>query len=72
MGESNETIVSLSQVRDLYSQYIDIDVCNELIDSYDKASRQLYKLSLAWTNFGQRKAAERNRKTADDTSIETD
>jgi four helix bundle protein len=72
MGESNETIVSLSQVRDLYSKHIDIDICNELIDSYDKASRQLYKLSVAWTNFGQRKTSRPDRKTSDDTSIETD
>ena len=72
MGESNETIVSLSQVRDLYSQFIDIDVCNQLIDSYDKASRQLYKLSLAWTNFGERKTSNPNRKTSNDTSIETE
>ena len=43
-----------------------------LIDSYDKASRQLYKLSLAWTNFGERKTSNPNRKASDDTSIETD
>lgn len=55
MAESNETIVSLSQARDLYPGNIDLDRCEELIDVYDKASRQLYKLSLAWTKFGQRK-----------------
>ena len=55
MAESNETIVSLSQARDLYSGNIDINRCEELIDVYDKASRQLYKLSRAWSTFGQRK-----------------
>ena len=55
LAESNETIVSLSQARDLYPHYVDVNVCNELIDTYDKASRQLYNLSLAWTKFSQRK-----------------
>ena len=57
MAESNETIVSLSQVRDLYSGRADMERCEALIDAYDKASRQLYKLSIAWTNFGQHKEA---------------
>ncbi len=39
MAESNETIVSLSQVRDLYSRHVDTNVCHELIEPYDKASR---------------------------------
>jgi four helix bundle protein len=39
MAESNETIVSLSQARDLYPRYVDTDLCRELIDTYDKASR---------------------------------
>ncbi len=55
MAESNETMVSLSQARDLYSKHVDIEVCKELIDAYDKTSRQLYKLSIAWSKFGQRK-----------------
>jgi four helix bundle protein len=32
MAESNETIVSISQARDLYTGYVDIGVCNELIN----------------------------------------
>jgi hypothetical protein len=71
MAESNETIVSLSQARDLYPKYVDINMCNELMDSYDKASRQLYNLSLAWTKFGQRKQIH-NRKTTNETSRATD
>lgn len=49
MEESNETIVSLSHVKDVYR--IEINLCNELINLYDIISRQLYKLSLAWHNF---------------------
>ena len=64
MAESNETIVSLNQAKDVYSNYVDINVCNELIDIYDKTSRQLYNLSLAWTKFGQRKERP-NRETID-------
>jgi len=71
MAESNETIVSLCQARDLYSRYVDINICDKLIDTYDKASRQLYNLSLAWTKFSQRKE-QRNRVTVDETSSATE
>jgi four helix bundle protein len=70
MAESNETVVSLSQIRDLYPRYVDMTICNALIDSYDKASRQLYNLSLAWTKFSQRKEKP-NRFTEDKTSSAT-
>ncbi|MEO0094409.1 MAG: four helix bundle protein [candidate division WOR-3 bacterium] len=52
-GESNETIVSLSHVRDVYK--IQPELVNELIDIYDKISRQLYNLSVVWQSFGTRK-----------------
>jgi len=71
MTESNETIVSLSQARDLYPAYVSIDVCNELVDTYDKTSRQLYKLSVAWSKFSQRKE-QRNRVAPDETSSATE
>ena len=67
MAESNETIVSLNQARDLYPRYVDINMCEELVDLYDKTSRQLYNLSLAWTKFGERKE-QRNHLTKDETS----
>jgi four helix bundle protein len=51
LAESNETVVSLSQARDLYPQFVDIIICNELISSYDIISRQTYNLSIAWTKF---------------------
>jgi four helix bundle protein len=53
MQESNETIVSLSHAKDIYK--VEEDLCKELIDIYDKASRQLYNLSLAWSNFKERR-----------------
>lgn len=52
MAESNETIVSLEQVKDIYK--IEDKTCDELIDLYDKTSRQLYNLSIAWTKFKRR------------------
>jgi len=53
MEESNESIVSLSHTKDVYK--IEIELCTKLIDDYDKASRQLYNLSLAWSNFKERR-----------------
>jgi four helix bundle protein len=51
MGECNETIVGLEQSRDLYGANVDRDLCEQLIDLYDKSGRQLYKLSSAWNRF---------------------
>ena len=48
MAESNETVVSLCQCRDIYN----ID-CEELIKAYEISGRQLYRLSEAWSKFGQ-------------------
>lgn len=51
--ESNESMVSLGQAKDIYN--VEPELCSKLIDTYDKASRQLQKLSLAWAGFKQRK-----------------
>ena len=52
MAESNETGVSVEQSRDLYFIYLDdIQLCDVLIDLYDKISRQLYKLNESWQDF---------------------
>ena len=51
MAECNETIVSLSQARDIYDHLIDVTLCDSLIDIYDKSGRQLYNLSAAWSKF---------------------
>jgi len=55
MAESNETMVSLTQARDLYSYAVDVKICERPIDTYDKISRQCYNLSVAWDKFGERK-----------------
>ncbi|OGD84439.1 hypothetical protein A2696_01635 [Candidatus Curtissbacteria bacterium RIFCSPHIGHO2_01_FULL_41_13] len=52
MGKCNETVVSLEQCRDIYK--IDEVLINELVDTYDKVGRQLYKLSMAWAKFKRR------------------
>lgn len=49
IGECNETMVSIEQCKDLYG--IKLDLCDELIKTYDIASRQLYKLAEAWDKF---------------------
>ena len=37
MAECNEMNVSLTQSRDLYPGNIDLKICDELIDAYDKS-----------------------------------
>ena len=54
MAESNEMIVSLSHVRNLYSVFVDPKLCANLIDLYDKSSRQLYNLATKWRDFKER------------------
>jgi len=49
MSECNETIVCLEHVKDIYE--IEVNLCDELVDVYDKAARQLYKLAEAWDSF---------------------
>ena len=51
LAESNEMMVCLSHVLDLYSGHVDRDLTERLLDSYDKASRQIYKLRKAWDSF---------------------
>ena len=51
IGECNEMITHLSFCQDLYSKSVDAGSCDELIDIYDKSSRQLFKLGKAWKNF---------------------
>jgi four helix bundle protein len=55
-AETNETIVGLEQRRDIYD--INPELCDKLIDIYDKIARQLFKLAQAWDLF-----RERNRRT---------
>ncbi len=54
MAEANETVVGLCQCRDIYSKYINPELCEKLIDEYDKVGRQLYNLGKAWDTFKKR------------------
>ena len=51
MAECNEMVVSISQCRDIYPACVDVKLCDELVDTYDKSGRQLYKLGKAWREF---------------------
>jgi four helix bundle protein len=55
MAECNEMIVSLEQTKDLYNIIPIACSMEELIDLYDKSGRQLYKLSMAWKNYKNKK-----------------
>ena len=66
MSECNETIVCLENVKDIYE--IEVNLCDELVDVYDKAARQLYTLAEAWDSFKNRR---RKTKPSNDTSRET-
>ena len=54
LAESNEMIVSLSHVRDLYSICVNMELSEKLIDIYDKSSRQIYNLAKSWKGFKER------------------
>jgi four helix bundle protein len=54
LAESNEMIVPLSHIRDLYSSYVNPVLCEKLIDLYEKSSRQLYNLATRWGDFRNR------------------
>jgi len=53
MAETNETIVGLEQVKDIYK--IEVDRCSQLIKDYDIIARQTFKLAEAWSNFTSRR-----------------
>ena len=53
MAETNETIVGLNQVKDLYG--IEVDLCESLIKKYDIIARQIFRLAEAWDNFTNRR-----------------
>ena len=66
MAECNETIVGLEQIKDIY--HIEPELCDQLIDLYDKSARQLFKLAAAWDNF---KTPRRQTTPTTDTSSDT-
>ncbi len=59
MGECNETVVSLEQVKDIYGS--NPVLCDELIEIYDISGRQLYKLGESWQQFKNKEKENRTR-----------
>lgn len=57
MAECNEMVVSICQAKDIYSNSVTPQICDELIDLYDKTGRQLFKLGCAWMNFKRRQTS---------------
>lgn len=55
IGECNEMLVSVTHCRDLYGSRFAPELCDGLIDGYDKAARQLYNLAVSWSNFQPRR-----------------
>lgn len=51
IGESYEMINHLSICIDIYSHYVDINKCQQVIDLYDLSCKQLYKLKQSWVDF---------------------
>jgi len=49
ISECNETVVSLEECKDIYG--IEIELCNELVKTYDISARKLFKLAEAWDSF---------------------
>jgi len=43
MAECNETIVGIEMRRDIFGNYVDQTLCQELVNIYDVCGRQLYK-----------------------------
>lgn len=58
IGESNEMIHHLSVCIDLYGKFVDIDLCREIIDLYDKSCRQITKLGQAWKDYHDKDVRE--------------
>jgi len=54
LGESNEMIHHLSVCIDVYSQYVDVELCRKIISTYDIACRQITNLKKTWQNFHDR------------------
>jgi len=55
MAECNETIVGMEMCRDIFGDYINKALCQELISVYEVCARQLYRLREAWGKFPKEK-----------------
>lgn len=51
LAEINETLVGLYQVRDLYLKFVDPNLLNILIETYERLAKQVYRLAEKWQTF---------------------
>lgn len=51
IGECNEMVHHLSVCIDIYSKYVDKELCRKIIVLYDNSCGQLYNLRKSWKNF---------------------
>lgn len=54
MAETNETQVGLCQCLDIYVNYLDKNLCENLIKEYEIIGKQLYRLEEAWDKFSRK------------------
>lgn len=48
LTENSETIIGLKQSKDLYGDKLDVKLCDNLLESYTIAGKQLYRLRQSW------------------------
>lgn len=53
IGECNEMIAHLSCAKDVYASYVDLTICQGLINTYDISGKQLYRLGESWKPYLQ-------------------
>jgi len=58
MAECNELLVCLEHIKDIYG--IEKELCNELINVYDKSARKIFVLAEVWDNFTNRRRKSRS------------
>lgn len=51
IGEANEMIHHLTVCVDIYYSYVDVSLCQELINQYEINCRQLTSLKNSWINY---------------------
>ena len=51
LGENNEVIVCLCQIRDIYPGNLNSKSIQRLIDEYEIAGKQIFKLKQSWNKF---------------------
>jgi len=57
IGECNEMIHHLSVCIDVYSRYVEVELCKKVVDAYSVSCKQLTKLGQSWQDYH-----DRNRK----------